>query len=595
LLPDHANLIKILRRQDSLVRSRSGCNLPLHRASLYAHAAALAALLVARASAPCAASVLVGLIRDSSQQGYGGLLWAGMTARLNAAAGAGNIATTTANLNDLNQLLAYDGVWVDLRQFATGSLTATEVSNLSSYADSGRRLVLIGENSAYTTWSNSILNVVGSTYAGGNFSGNTPTSSFVPLTSGVSAVTAVNGGVAPGTDGLRLFTDRVVTVWGPARNVLVALDSNLFDDDRLALTGNSTFATNVASWITGGLSNGAAHWAGSINGSWTSSANWESNAMPSVADDAMFDLAPAGPAAAGYTVTVASAVAARNLLVPSQTLDLQVAGGVSLAIGQSIAVGMTPGNSGALTLSAGDNGAATVIAVDLSLGAQGSLSVASGLTLKVATANAAAGSSIAIAGTLAVQPVADSMNAPTICHIASVNFTGSGEFDLANNELFTNATLANVRSQLAAGAMYTSISGGGLGYKDAGGGSVEVRFTLPGDANLDGVVNVGDLGQLASNYGLAAGATWSQGDFNYDGGVGVGDLGALATNYGKNLATLSGAAGAQADVGQVPEPLAAPVVFAIIVAMRRTGRRRAHVRIPPQPLMLKFRSADIRS
>jgi len=54
---------------------------------------------------------------------------------------------------------------------------------------------------------------------------------------------------------------------------------------------------------------------------------------------------------------------------------------------------------------------------------------------------------------------------------------------------------------------------------------------LPGDANGDNKVDVGDLGILAANYG-GTGKSWSEGDFNYDGKVDVGDLGILAANYG---------------------------------------------------------------
>jgi len=54
---------------------------------------------------------------------------------------------------------------------------------------------------------------------------------------------------------------------------------------------------------------------------------------------------------------------------------------------------------------------------------------------------------------------------------------------------------------------------------------------IGGDANRDGVVDVRDLGILATNYGMASGAQWSQGDFNGDGAVNVVDLGVLATNY----------------------------------------------------------------
>ncbi len=57
---------------------------------------------------------------------------------------------------------------------------------------------------------------------------------------------------------------------------------------------------------------------------------------------------------------------------------------------------------------------------------------------------------------------------------------------------------------------------------------------IPGDANLDGKVNVGDLGILAANYG-GEDKTWEQGDFNGDGKVNVGDLGILAANYGAGV------------------------------------------------------------
>jgi hypothetical protein len=63
-------------------------------------------------------------------------------------------------------------------------------------------------------------------------------------------------------------------------------------------------------------------------------------------------------------------------------------------------------------------------------------------------------------------------------------------------------------------------------------------FSLAGDANHDRVVDVADLGILASNWQETA-ATFAQGDFNYDGMVDVADLGILATNWQKNLAIAS--------------------------------------------------------
>jgi hypothetical protein len=118
--------------------------------------------------------------------------------------------------------------------------------------------------------------------------------------------------------------------------------------------------------------------------------------------------------------------------------------------------------------------------------------------------------------------------------------------------LRTTAVASGIRAQIIAGQIFTSSGGGAIGYADQGGGVTEVRFTLPGDANLDGAVDVADLGALATNYGLAV-PDWSQGDFDYSGVVDVADLGLLATYYGDSLAT----GPAEMSFGDVATPLAA--------------------------------------
>ena len=60
---------------------------------------------------------------------------------------------------------------------------------------------------------------------------------------------------------------------------------------------------------------------------------------------------------------------------------------------------------------------------------------------------------------------------------------------------------------------------------------------LPGDANLDGRVDVLDLAVLAANYRKQVTGGWTQADFNHDGVVDVQDLALLAANYRHSLAS----------------------------------------------------------
>jgi hypothetical protein len=60
---------------------------------------------------------------------------------------------------------------------------------------------------------------------------------------------------------------------------------------------------------------------------------------------------------------------------------------------------------------------------------------------------------------------------------------------------------------------------------------VLVRVSIPGDANLDNVVNLQDFNALASNF-AQTGRTWVQGDFTGDGLVNLQDFNRLAGHFG---------------------------------------------------------------
>jgi hypothetical protein len=111
---------------------------------------------------------------------------------------------------------------------------------------------------------------------------------------------------------------------------------------------------------------------------------------------------------------------------------------------------------------------------------------------------------------------------------------------------------------------------------------VLVKYTYAGDANLDGKVDIGDLGLLAGAW-QQSGKVWFDGDFTYNGTVDIGDLGLLAGNWqkgvssGQLLVSLDEAMAqfAAFDGVVVPEPTGIGLLgLAGIGALARRRRRR---------------------
>ena len=90
----------------------------------------------------------------------------------------------------------------------------------------------------------------------------------------------------------------------------------------------------------------------------------------------------------------------------------------------------------------------------------------------------------------------------------------------------------------------------GVGYADGADGKVpglssgqiEVKYTLLGDANLDGLVNAADFTILAANFNQPV-TSWDQGDFNYDGLVNAADFTDLAANFNQSVSGADVSAG----------------------------------------------------
>jgi T5SS/PEP-CTERM-associated repeat protein len=191
--------------------------------------------------------------------------------------------------------------------------------------------------------------------------------------------------------------------------------------------------------------------------------------------------------------------------------------------------------------------------------------------------------------------------------VNSLSIDPGGVLDLTNNSLIIDydppvgSLVSEVRQHLQSGriASGSATPATGLGYGDnallnkptfAGqvvdSSSLLIKFTYFGDADLNGQVDVADLGALASNWQTSA--PWTSGDFDYSGFVDVADLGLLASNWQAGVGSPLGPGGALSDFAAalaamgfsgavVPEPGSA-LIAAVVAVSRPSLRRRRRLR-----------------
>ncbi len=196
-----------------------------------------------------------------------------------------------------------------------------------------------------------------------------------------------------------------------------------------------------------------------------------------------------------------------------------------------------------------------------------------------------------------------------LTQVTSLAIINSGVLDVTNNELIitygSSDPMGTIQGYLASGynngtwngpGIISSAAYGykyGLGYADGAdgvvpglsSGQIEVKYTLYGDANLDGVVNGSDFSILAANFGTGV-TNWDQGNFLFTSSVNGADFSALAGNFGQgangadasvsasDLAALDAFAAANGiSLANVPEPASTSLVIAGLAAGLAKRRR----------------------
>jgi autotransporter-associated beta strand protein len=150
----------------------------------------------------------------------------------------------------------------------------------------------------------------------------------------------------------------------------------------------------------------------------------------------------------------------------------------------------------------------------------------------------------------------------------SWNGPGMNSSSAATNNAMPGAHLTALGFAEASEAGYSGGTFSGVGVDAT---AVVIRYTLAGDANVSGSVDLTDFTYLAANFN-ASNQTWLHGDFNYDGSVDLTDFSMLAANF--SLTQPAGVIGAT-----VPEPVILGIAPVTLVAGLR--RRRCLV---PSPL-----------
>ena len=140
--------------------------------------------------------------------------------------------------------------------------------------------------------------------------------------------------------------------------------------------------------------------------------------------------------------------------------------------------------------------------------------------------------------------------------------------------VYADGAMADLNSLIALGSGWTLQYAGaindrgwiaGLGVNPSGQQTAYIlKPASPGDANLDGRVDINDLTAALTNYGNTA-ATWAMGDFNNDGRVDINDLTMMFDNYGT---------GSGVGLAAVPEPAGFVLLGGSAVALAGCAWRR---------------------
>jgi fibronectin-binding autotransporter adhesin len=138
-------------------------------------------------------------------------------------------------------------------------------------------------------------------------------------------------------------------------------------------------------------------------------------------------------------------------------------------------------------------------------------------------------------------------------------------------------TRTSLRDALAStGRGISSLLNYPTGWLDNGDGSFTLACALPGDTNLDGAIDILDIGDFisAGQFNSENAVSWSGGDFNHDGLVDIIDVSLLVSNGWFNRGPYIQGRSVSLNVVAVPEPSMLPALPLAAATVLAIGLRR---------------------
>jgi len=321
-------------------------------------------------------------------------------------------------------------------------------------------------------------------------------------------------------------------------------------------------------------------WTGSSSAAWnTATSNWTNGSSTTYADPDFVTFADG--AGIPTSVTLSTTVSPDLVTVNSNSNNYAITGTGAISGKANI---LKEGTS-TLTISTKNTftGGTIADAGDLIVGAQNALSINEPLTINNS----------------ALVQLATNTGLETF---SSLTIASTAALDIENNHIILNYTtgsdpIAAIRGYLLSGfnnghwngpgiisSTAAANSHYGIGFADGAdkvvmglsSGQIELKYTLLGDANLDGSVNGSDFSILAANFGTGA-TNWDQGNFLFTSSVNGSDFSALAANFGQgdsgaDVQALDQFAIANGLTADVPEPISLAMLAAggfLLISRRR--------------------------